>query len=323
MGEISGHASVVDEQDELQLVASGIGSADEGGIFLIDGPEEPVRLSDTPSTGMTSWDRGLELAWLHWNNDDPSLAGEVEVFGSRSCHVTHKIESLREPHSVIRHGDHLAMVSTLRNMIIWVDDDGRLVRQWRAPGSGDCWHINSLTVKNGNLIASAFGRFTEHRGWAMNNSAAGSGIVFDVESGEDLLGGLNCPHDPLWIDDSWLVCNSGTKELLRCSADGSVIDRIELAGWTRGLAVGAKKIYVGVSAHRLLAQEGQAKVVELDRESLMLTREWQLPCPEVFALCWVDPLVSRSLAESRQTSPAVSEAQRDRSRPSQRSSARN
>ena len=94
------------------------------------------------------------------------------------------------------------------------------------------------------------------------------------------------------MDGTWIACNSAERAVVRFDRDGTELGRAELGGWTRGLAWDANSLYVGVSAHRMLGDEGRARVVRLDRKHLEPVDEWELPCPEVFALSWVTPEVA-------------------------------
>ena len=75
--------------------------------------------------------------------------------------------------------------------------------------------------------------------------------------------------------------------MVKFNPEGEEIGRRELGGWTRGLAADENSLFVGVSAHRLVDQEGKARVVRIDRSTFATLGEWELPCPEVFALAWV------------------------------------
>ena len=74
----------------------------------------------------------------------------------------------------------------------------------------------------------------------------GRGIVFDLGTGEDLVTGLECPHDPRPVDGLRFVCNSGRREFLAVDDEtGRIVRRLELDGWTRGMEVTDDRIYVG------------------------------------------------------------------------------
>jgi hypothetical protein len=269
-----------------QLVASGLGARDTGGVFVL-GHGSIERIDEQSTTGVAvSRDRTM-LARLLWNDDDTELAGELLLYDAQGALTHRRIDALREAHGAIWHGGRWAVVSTLSNSVLWLDESGTVVGSWTAPGVGDCWHLNNLLVHEGRLLVCAFGRFAEHRGWSCGNERAGRGIVFDLASGRDVLHGLTCPHDPLWLDGGWLVCNSARQELLRCTRGGAILERCPLGGWTRGLAYDSERIYVGVSAHRELGLEGNATVAVLDRASLRELDRWTLPCREVFSLVFV------------------------------------
>lgn len=271
------------------LLASGIGSG--GGIFRL-GDGGSKRLSDVPTTGLVSWDNGSRLATIEWSDEDPAPATSYldRRNGPRSEGATDV--PVREPHALCWRRGLLYAVSTADNSILSLDARGRVHERWQAPGDGDCWHLNSLTIKDGRLLASAFGRFDHHRGWAEGDRRHEAGIVFELCSGREVLSGLSCPHDPTFVDDTWIVCNSAERTVVRFDRDGTELERVELGGWTRGLAWDANSLYVGVSAHRMLGDEGRARVVRLDRRHLEPVDEWELPCPEVFALSWVTPEVA-------------------------------
>jgi hypothetical protein len=242
------------------------------------------RLDQLSSTGVAVSADGALLARLLWSDADTEGAGELLLYDACGLLGYRRVDALREAHGALWHEGHLLAVSTLTNSVLRLDETGSVTHTWSAPGEGDCWHLNNLLLHHGRLLVSAFGRFAEHRGWSEPSARDGSGVVFDMVSGEDVLSGLTCPHDPLALDGGWLVCNSGTGELWRCAPDGAVLARHALGGWTRGLTYDAEHVYVGVSAHRLLGLEGTAAVAVLDRATLCERARWALPCREVFAL---------------------------------------
>ncbi len=275
-----------------RLLASGLGERGTGGVFLL-GDSGVGRIDDLSTTGLAVSDDRTVLARLLWDDDDTELAGELLLYDAHGLLSYRRIDSLREAHGVIWYEGHWAVVSTLTNSVLRLDLSGNVVASWSAPGEGDCWHLNNLVAHEGRLLACAFGRFEDHRGWSAGGAREGRGVVFDLSNGRDVLAGLTCPHDPLPLDGGWLVCNSAREELLRCAEDGSVQERRALGGWTRGLAYDSERIYVGVSAHRELGLDGTAEIAILDRASLEELSRWTLPCREVFSLVFVpDALVT-------------------------------
>jgi hypothetical protein len=147
-------------------------------------------IDDMSTTGLAASADGNHLARLAWTDDGLDIPGALRVYDRFGLLAYHRVDDLREPHSALLDGDVLVMVSTRTNAILWLDRAGRIGRQWKAPGEGDCWHVNSLTTHRGRLLASAFGRFDHHRGWGDPTARIGQGIVIDARSGRDALTGL-------------------------------------------------------------------------------------------------------------------------------------
>lgn len=280
------------------LVASGLGAADDGGLYALADGGEIEALDGRSTTGFAVAPGGARLARLLWNDDDVEAPGTLVVSDTAGREAVWTIDALREPHGLLWRdtaAGGLVVVSTLTNAILWLDLERRaVVRTWTAPADepGDAWHLNDLVLHDGRLLASAFGRFGTHRGWAAPGARDGAGIVFDVETGQDVLTGLTCPHDPTPLDGGWLVCDSASRRLLRMDATGAVERAVDLGGFTRGIAHDAEHVYVGVSAHRLAGTTGRAAVVALDRATLAEVARWELPCPEAYGLGWLPaPLV--------------------------------
>jgi len=272
----------------LTLLASGLGAS--GGAFALQA--DGFRALDAASTtGLAVSDDGRLLARVLWNEDEKG-AGELLLYDEDGVVVYRRLDALREPHAALWHGEELVLVSTLENALLWVNRSGEVVREWRAPGIGDCWHLNGLVVHDGRLLVSAFGRFTRHREWAEPGAREGRGILFDPWTGADVLAGLSCPHDPTPVDGGWLVCNSAAGAITRLDGDGTPLATRSLGGWPRGLAVDGDRVYLGISAHRLAGVGGTAAVAALDRRTLEERERWELPCAEVFTLAWVpEPLL--------------------------------
>jgi acetolactate synthase-1/2/3 large subunit len=265
-----------------RVVVSGLGDDTGGGLYVLEDSTFSV-LDGVSSTGLAVSADGSRLARLLWAEDEVDFAGELLIYDSRGLLAHHRLDELRQPHGVVWDGHTLVVVSTGTNAILWVDPSGVVRRTWKAPGNGDSWHLNSLAWRRGRMLISAFGRFAEHHEWVQESAREGAGIVFDVCSGRDVLGGLSAPHNPLWLDGGWLVCNSGAGELLRVDRKGRVRARRAFSGWTRGLAFDEALVYLGVSAHRLRgADRGTACVVGLTRDGLEEVDRWDVPSREVY-----------------------------------------
>jgi acetolactate synthase-1/2/3 large subunit len=143
------------------------------------------------------------------------------------------------------------------------------------------------------LYATAFGRFDQPRGW-VGHQLDGTGILFRLDTGEDVLTGLCCPHTPRLEPNGWIVCNSASSDLRLFGASGELIKRAQLRDWVRGLAVTDDYVLVGESVNRQLTDDLRgATVAILDRQTWTVLGRLELPYREVYDLI----LVSSDLLE--------------------------
>jgi hypothetical protein len=268
-------------RSEDVLLASSQDEDTGGGLFAFDGRN--LERIDRLSCGGLCLAEGRLVRSL-WSElaDAP---GEVLVYDERGVVRYLRIDPLEAPHDIAWDGRHLVAVSTGNNRLLWVAPSGEVVRTWQAPGQGDAWHLNCLTFHDGRLLVSAFGRYPRHRDWA-GRLTEPAGILFDVETGRDVLGGLQCPHHPRFVDGAWLVCNSAGQELVHVEPQtGAVRRRLALAGWTRGVAVSDDRLFVGESARRRDAgQWSTASIAVVCRRTWTLLGRLPLPCREVYDL---------------------------------------
>ena len=258
------------------------------GLALVDG-DRVERLDRLPSAGLAG---GQTLARALHDPAETATAGTVVLEGGQR----HRVDRLTDPHQLAWDGDELVAVATLANAVLWIDRHGRVARSWRAPGEGDCWHLSGLAVGPGRTVATAFGRFALHRDWAEQARHA-RGLVLELPSGSVAVAGLSSPHSPCLVDGTLALCDSGRGDLL---VGGR---RVHLKGWTRGIAVTARHLVVGVSARRGTA--GRAHVVFVRRSDLAVERRIALPVREVFDLLEVNATRSRALALDDPQPPAT------------------
>jgi hypothetical protein len=84
-------------------------------------------------------------------------------------------DGLGDAHQIGWDGANFVLVSTSTNSVVWFGRSGDKTAEWKAPGDGDCWHVNGIFITDEEVYLSAFGRFTEHRaGLAARKMAAGS-----------------------------------------------------------------------------------------------------------------------------------------------------
>jgi hypothetical protein len=210
-----------------------------------------------------------------------------------------KTSEARDVHDFALRDGQFVCVSTGTNEILWLDPLGRVTRRWRAEGERDAWHLNCLCEYEGRMHVSAFGRFQEHRGWV--GQCTGTGFILDFESGREVVSGLNGPHNPRFIDGEWIVCDSHGRSLV-CQQPGRKAHKIELGGFTRGLAHDARHFYVGESANRkadVPAEHSALAVV--DRGTHEVIARVAIPFPEIYEVM----IVPAEFAAAMTANPAA------------------
>lgn len=266
-----------------------------GGLFVYDG-HGLERLDGLPTTGIASANGGLARV-LRGRDDDPG-SQFIRYEPDGTMHEAY-VEGLVDPHDVAWVGDSFAVACAGANAIVFVTEAGEVGRVWKAPGTRDAWHLNSLVVVDGALHVMAFGRFDRHREWAEVNSI-GTGFVMNVATGLQVVNGLSSPHHPRLVDGEWIVCNSGTGELLLISEDSRVRARTVLAGWARGLAVLESALLVGESRGRDEPAGAEATIATVDRTSWEVVGRVPVPVREIYDIL----VVPRALAEALSGRPA-------------------
>jgi acetolactate synthase-1/2/3 large subunit len=268
------------------LLASSQDHDTGGGLFAFDGQSvEPI---DRLSTGGLCLAEGRLIRSL-WS----ALAGEpgeLLIYDARGVERYHRLDSLAGAHDVAWDGREIIAVSTATNSLLWISPGGEVRRRWQAPGEGDAWHLNCICQHDGRLLVSAFGRFPHHRGWCVKPSPA-CGMLFDIETGHDVLGGLICPHHPRWLDGGWFLCNSAGQEILHIDPHTQAVRRrLALEGWTRGVAVTDDYLFVGESAlRRDTGKWATAGIAIVCRHTWAVVGRLTLPCREVYDLLLVPP----------------------------------
>lgn len=232
-----------------------------GGLFILQAGEVTT-VDLLPTAGLFQRGRSFyRVASLRQHD-----GAELLVYDDLGVARYLRLDGVHDPHdiSVLDDGT-LACVSPSSNAIYAIGPDGSAEPLWKAGAPFDAWHVNCVTQHAGRLYATAFGRFDRYRGWTGN--CGGTGILFDVRTGEDVLSGLTQPHTPRWLDGAWAVCDSGTGAVIRCAPSGEP-RRIELGGFPRGMCAIGDRVYVGVSELRAVRDFlGTASIAVLDRET--------------------------------------------------------
>lgn len=297
-------AGAATHESEVLLVSSGTRVV-VGGIFAL--ADDRFERVDPISTRGLAY-AGGRLARSIYNGPDHAT-NEILVYDERGARSWLRSDGLLDPHDVLIRGDGFIVVCSEANAIAVVGPDGSVVDWWRAPtGVGDAWHLNCAYEHEGRLVVSAFGRFAEHRGW-VGRLDDGHGIVFDWESGEDIVAGLNAPHHPRFVDGAWLVCEARSSTLVRADPDtGGIVDRLRLRGFLRGIAVADDVIYVGESAAELsqsgpvtTPSSGNATVAVVDRDDWRVIDRIALDCQQIYDLLLVPPRIRDAVATGFRT----------------------
>jgi len=268
----------VDSDEEFVLLASCAGDEDTGGGLCSFDGRKVETIDRVSSAGLcVTQDRIFRLL----RTPLMTGGGEMLIYDSRGVKNYLRVDELADGHYIAWDGRHVVVASTGTNSILWLTPGGEVARVWRAPGEDDSWHLNDLTFHEGRLYVCAFGNYAGYRGYK-GFERHGHGHVFDLENGRTVASGLCAPHSPRFFDGYWSVCNSMNGELVQFDAPGRIRRSVELAGFTRGLAIGDRYVFVGESSRR--SDRGgvrRATIAVIDRETFELVDRVGVPFQEI------------------------------------------
>ena len=281
------------QTDQVILVSCAGDTRTGGGLCGFDG--ERVKTIDRVSSAGLAVSEG-RLARLLRTPFSTGL-GEVLIYDGRG--ITHylRVDELWDAHYLIWEEPGLIVASTGTNSLLWITLGGEVVRRWTAPGESDSCHLNEAYRAGDRLFGCAFSKSHKYRGYK-KDFMSGTGFVFDIESGREVIQGLCAPHNPRFVDGIWTVCDSGRELVVQFDAEtGRKLRHAKLQSFTRGLAVTDDFWVVGESAQRAEAGSPTASFAVLRRDDLSFVARFELPFQEVSDIA----VAPRELAEAAMT----------------------
>jgi Domain of unknown function (DUF4915)/Glycosyl transferases group 1 len=255
-----------------------VSAPNNGGLFYVH-RHLMIPLIKEDATGLTLIEDGL--LWCVQTNDFNTIR-EVRQGALRSNVIAPQPLDL---HDVMSGAGGVYAVCTEANEVIRLDETYRVVERWGFGGEPDSAHVNCIAWFEGRLLASMFGPFATHRGYKEKTRAAGR--VIDVHRHVTLIEGLSQPHSLVVSGEELWLCNSEDRRVYIYDKTFTLVRQKALPGYTRGLAIGAECVYVGVSRSRNAneAHAGEftsAVIAVLDRRSLDVIGYIPLPCNEIY-----------------------------------------
>ncbi|HHK0539079.1 TPA: DUF4915 domain-containing protein, partial [Pseudomonas aeruginosa] len=245
-----------------------------GGLYLIHNGQVSL-LDNFNTTGFFSREQTLVRGI---QPDELVIYGDTNLSGA-----TDRIR-VDDIHDIYSEDNYLFAVGTAANEIVKLTLDGKEVHRWVYPGEKDSWHINCLASWNGRIVFSAFGDFRRHREY--KGCTYETGFVQDLLSGEILISGLSQPHSLVALGENLLVANSELMQVLEFSSTGKLLRTKQLDGYTRGICVGERSIYIGLSCSRNVENKNlcSAAVIELDRNTFEELGRFYVPSNEIYGI---------------------------------------
>jgi hypothetical protein len=271
----------------VSLLASCLGDGDTaGGLVYYDGPRS-ICIDDVSTTGL--FVSNNELIRQLWAPHQVGRSTSIWRYTGEGLVKHVNVDDFPDPHDVLWDGRYYVAVSSLLDSVIWMTPEGVVFKRKQFAQGADCWHVNSLVIHEGILFATAFGRFETAGGWR-GRGHEGTGILFRVDTGEDILTGLCCPHTPRIESNQWIVCESMNSRLSAYDSTGNLAKFVQLENWVRGVAITDSYIFVGESFNRQLTNDTRpANIAILDRKTWRVLGRLKLPFREVYDLVLVSP----------------------------------
>lgn len=262
-----------------------------GGLFVLE--PSGVSMIDPLSThGLAV--REDRLYRIMGCQDPSAPASDLVIYDQGGVRRFDRLDGVGDPHDLLPCDGCLLIASPMENAIYAIRDDGAKSTLWQADAPKDAWHLNCMIEVEGELYASAFGTFDQHRAWSRDLQAP-TGALVRLPSREIVLQGLTQPHSPRRLDGAWLVCNSALNELAAYDPSGNVLKRSRLGGYTRGVALDNQYIYVGESSGRHMnrGDARESRITILDRCDWSLVDSYVVDVAEIYEVL----LVPKALVE--------------------------
>ena len=268
---ITDETGAAELQDSLLISCPG-----QGGLVFLGNGDSRI-LTQQPATG------------IYWS--DSALLSACQDDGGRELWVVENgipqkvrlSEDAMDIHDVFMHQNQIYIAATEQNSVICLSSKLEQIDSWGLPGENDSSHLNSITFYEGRLLASIFGRFDTNRQY--KDGTAGLGEVIDIRSGDVFLGGLSQPHS-LTVDGELLYLCSSEDKQLRVYKGQSLVEKVVLPGYTRGIGVGRKKLYIGISRSRNIEESAHllsgGAVAIIDKESMQLEGMIPISLQEIY-----------------------------------------
>jgi len=189
-------------------------------------------------------------------------------FLTRSAQMTGEIQA----HEMAWAGNELWIVNTLFSCLCTLHPKFSFVPRWQprfidALAPEDRCHLNGLAVLDDKpKYVTAMAETNTAGGWRPNK--AETGCLIDVTTGDTVARGFAMPHSPrVHMGNVWLL-DSGRGALVRVDpTNGAVETAARFPGYTRGLAMGGRLAFVGLSKIRETSTFGGVPIAE-NRERL-------------------------------------------------------
>ena len=281
-----------DKKFELldQLLVSSPG---EGGITYFNGIEQSI-ISIRPTTGLVV--DGNRIIFAYQDNGG-NILRVVDKEKSKNIELS---SGMLDLHDVYFYQDTIYVVATENNEVIHYDKNFKVINRWKLIGEHDSAHINSITIYNGRLIASIFGRFNFNREYKKDTK--GRGQVIDVITGNTVIDGLSQPHSLRVANNLLYLCNSEEKEL-HIYEGFKLKFKMSFSGYTRGIGFGNKKIYVGISSSRNIDRNGEKPdfgyIAVIDNVSMKVENTISIPFREIYDITVVTNNLDKVFYEER------------------------
>jgi len=158
-------------------------------------------------------------------------------------------------HDMVWADQELIGVNTLFSCLFELDPRYSFRPVWKPPfisqlAPQDRCHLNGLALVDGvPRYVTALGATDTAGAWREGKESGG--VLLEVPSGEQILGGLAMPHSPRVYDETLYALLSATGELIAIDAERGEYETVnKVKGFARGLARHGDYLFVGTSRVR-------------------------------------------------------------------------